>query len=159
MYDELKANVFPKLPRRIVQMSVFVREMKRPNHWFLAPLSSPLPLSCVVCVILPGFIFLHTPTRWTETAKKECMQNILEYFLYNSQPTAMWTFGKLTCILFTCHLLLFILSDCCSFVLSPFVKLFLNVYTWFWNCLFCTFNFYNPTVQAFPHDVLKTILF
>lgn len=112
-----------------------------------------------LCVILPGFIFLHTPTRWTETAKKECMQNILEYFLYNSQPTAMWTFGKLTCILFTCHLLLFILSDCCSFVLSPFVKLFLNVYTWFWNCLFCTFNFYNPTVQAFPHDVLKTILF
>lgn len=29
MYDELKANVFPKLPKRIVQMSVFVREMKQ----------------------------------------------------------------------------------------------------------------------------------
>lgn len=117
----------------------------------LVPCAIFFSISIVMrCVILPGFIFLHTPTRWTETAKKECMQNILEYFLYNSQPTAMWTFGKLTCVLFTCHLLLFILSDCCSFVLSPFVKLFLNVYTWFWNCLFCTFNFYNPTVQAFP---------
>lgn len=30
MYDELKANVFPKLPGRIVQMSVFVREIKQP---------------------------------------------------------------------------------------------------------------------------------
>lgn len=29
MYDELKANVFSKLPKRIVQMSVFVREMKQ----------------------------------------------------------------------------------------------------------------------------------
>lgn len=29
MYDELKANVFSKLPKRIVQMFVFVREMKQ----------------------------------------------------------------------------------------------------------------------------------
>lgn len=28
MYDELKANVFSKLPKRILQMSVCVREMK-----------------------------------------------------------------------------------------------------------------------------------
>lgn len=27
------------------------------------------------------------------------------------------------------------------FVLCPFVKLFLNVYTWFSNCLFCIFKF------------------
>lgn len=36
MYAELKANVFLKLPKRIVQMSVVVREMKQttfiPSH-------------------------------------------------------------------------------------------------------------------------------
>lgn len=36
------------------------------------------------------------------------------------------------------------------FVLCPFVKLFLNVYTWFSNCLFCTFNFIIKQCKLSP---------
>lgn len=56
MYDELKANVFPKLPGRIVQMSVFVREMKQPQS--LVPRAIFFSISIVTRrVILPGFDF------------------------------------------------------------------------------------------------------
>lgn len=96
--------------------------------------------------------FLHT--SWTETAKKECMQNILRYStILGQQP---WKPAANPCPSFPnpgpClqTSLQFILSDCCSFVLCPFVKLFLNVYTWFSNCLFCTFNFIIKQCKLSP---------
>lgn len=57
MYDELKANVFSKLPKRIVQMSVFVREMKQSTFIFSHHSFFPFVLSCILKSCL---FFLHT---------------------------------------------------------------------------------------------------
>lgn len=50
MYDELKANVFSKLPKRIVQMSVFVREMKQ-STFIVSHRSVFSPLISFSCIL------------------------------------------------------------------------------------------------------------
>lgn len=48
MYDELKANVFSKLPKRIVQMFVFVREMKQSTFIFSDDFVPHFILPCIL---------------------------------------------------------------------------------------------------------------
>lgn len=59
MYDELKANVFPKLPGRIVQMSRLVREIKRPVFVSLHRLLLHLHRHAL-CDLAWVLFFLHT---------------------------------------------------------------------------------------------------
>lgn len=84
MYDELKANVFPKLPKRIVQMSVFVREMKQSifvsSHHFV------FHLIFMHFVILPVFFF-YTQIH-TQDELKLPKRNVCKTF-YNTLCTTL----------------------------------------------------------------------
>lgn len=125
--------------------------------WNSPPLFPPTVLFPFHPHVLKTFnlslFFLHT--SWTETAKKECMQNILRYsvrFSANSHENLRQT--HVHHFLFLDHVLRHRFDSfwvtVALFVLCPFVKLFLNVYTWFSNCLFCTFNFIIKQCKLSP---------
>lgn len=92
MYDELKANVFSKLPKRIVQMSVFVREMKQFTF---------ISLHIVFHFILmylkekkSSLFFLHKRVE-LKLPKKNVCKTFCNTFCTILGRTAMLTYGKL----------------------------------------------------------------
>lgn len=119
--------------------------------------SSPPPISTMfyhfILFHLMHFkaLFFYTQELELKLPKKECMQNILVLSVPYSakQP---WELTENCCASFPVrkHRFNSFWVTANLFVLCSFVRLFLNVYTWFSNCLFCTFIFINQTVQAFP---------
>lgn len=97
MYNELKANVFSKLPKGIVQMSILVCEIEQSTTSYrsVSPFHPPTPFKS-------RLFSIHK--SWTETAKnkgkkknktQECMQNILMLSVQfsakqPSSPTVNW---------------------------------------------------------------------
>lgn len=94
-------------------------------------------------------------TKKKKKTKQECMQNILMLSVQFSarQPSAptvnWWTpFSYLRTTSWHCFSSFWV--TVALFVLCPFVKLFLNVYTWFSDCLFCTFKFIIKQFKLSP---------
>lgn len=154
MYDELKANVFSKLPKGIVQMSVFVREMKQST---LISSHHRFPHLILTYFKTLAYFFYNTRVELKLPKKNVCKTFCNTFCTILGQQPCKPKGKKLMNILVSC--LWTTSSDIASvsfwvtvalFVLCPFVKLFLNVYTWFSNCLFCTFNFIIKQCKLSP---------
>lgn len=125
--------------------------------------NSPPPISShhsvfhftLPCILKSSLFFLHTRVE-LKLPKKNVCKTFCNTFCTILGRTAMLTYSKLMNIffLFMDH----VLRHCfysfwvtvALFVLCPFVKLFLNVYTWFSNCLFCTFKFIIKQCKLSP---------
>lgn len=100
---------------------------------------------------LDYFLYTRVELKLPKTKKKNKQTRMYakhsDAFCTILGQTAICTYSKLmnTFFLFTNHFLRHCFSSfwvtVALFVLCPFVKLFLNVYTWFSDCLFCTFKF------------------
>lgn len=141
-------------------MSILVREMEQSTSSYLTsfsfPFHPPMPFKS-------RLFSIHK--SWTETAKNKEEKKKQKTRMYAKHSdafctilgqTAICTYSKLmnTFFLFTNHFLRHCFSSfwvtVALFVLCPFVKLFLNVYTWFSDCLFCTFKFIIKQFKLSP---------
>lgn len=145
--------IFKAAQKGLCRCPSYVREMKQSTFIFSPLFFSPFHS----CILKSSLFFLHTYTRVKlKLPKKNVCKTFCNTFCTIRGPTAMLTCGKLMYIFF--RFINHVLRHCfCSFwvtvalfVLCPFVKLFLNVYTWFSNCLFCTFNFIIRQCKLFP---------
>lgn len=138
-------------------MSILVREMEQSTSSYLTsfsfPFHPPMPFKS-------RLFSIHKSWNWN--CQKQRKKKTRMYAKHSDAfctilgQTAICTYSKLmnTFFLFTDHFLRHCFSSfwvtVALFVLCPFVKLFLNVYTWFSDCLFCTFKFIIKQFKLSP---------
>lgn len=111
-------------------------------HLLITTYTILLIISSFHSIYITVFFNYYLHEIWTETAKKECIKSILYNFLYNSQPNRHFNLQFIDVHFF--HNKLSVIASIhivwmtCSFCTLSICKLFLNVYTWFSDCLFCT---------------------
>lgn len=127
----------------------------------LLPYIIQFPHFILPCRLNPDyFLYTRVELKLPKTKKKKNKTRMYakhsDAFCTILGQTAICTYSKLmnTFFLFTNHFLRHCFSSfwvtVALFVLCPFVKLFLNVYTWFSDCLFCTFKFIIKQFKLSP---------